>query len=169
MKKEQAVKICDLIDGWIDSYQESAFDAAKLPFLGETIYDFHQWANGKKTLSAYTISKPGEEAYHLLFIDWHRKDNYYLVIYEGDKSTTAAEIQTVDEDGQSLSWKYNPLKRDGKNAERKAYFKQTFGTTNVDIPLPASAEDVERFISQLFRLCRNRKKADRIVEIFSGK
>jgi hypothetical protein len=63
-------------------------------------------------------------------------------------------------------WTYKPFKRDGKNDQRKAYFKQMFGSTTVEIKLPSSSSEVEGFFNQLFQLCQNRIKADRIVEVF---
>jgi hypothetical protein len=75
-----------------------------------------------------------------------------------------AEIQQI-KDGQ-IVWMYKPFKRDGKNDQRKAYFKQMFGSTTVQIELPSSSSGIDTFFNQLFKLCQNRVKADRIVEVF---
>ena len=75
------------------------------------------------------------------------------------------QIQEID-GVPHIVWSYMPLKRDGKNDQRKAYFKQMFGSTTVQIKLPASSLEVEVFLGQLFKLCQNRIKADRIVEVF---
>ncbi|PGS47956.1 hypothetical protein [Bacillus sp. AFS041924] len=167
MKKEIALSISNHIKNWMAS-NNSLFDIKEIPTAFNTLQNFQQWTNGKPIVSAFHLSKIEEESYYLLLIDWHRNENYYLVIYVENKSTTAAEIREISErDGQlSLNWKYNPLKRDGKNAERKAYFKQAFGSLQVEVPLPGSSTDVERFFNDLYKLCRNRQTADRITEVF---
>jgi hypothetical protein len=168
VEKRQALEIIGLLERWTKSNPLN-YEIDKLELSGECLPQFHQWTNGKPVAAGYNIAKLGEHnSLYFLFIDWHRKDNYYLVIYSPSKSTTHAEIQEVVEYEGSLQlhWKYNPLKRDGKNLQRKAYFKQMFGSTSVYIPLPISAEEVENFIKQLFRLCANRVKADGIVDVF---
>ena len=50
--------------------------------------------------------------------------------------------------------------------QRKAYFKQMFGSTTVQIKIPQTLLEVEGFLNQLFRLCQNRIKADKIVDVF---
>ncbi|MDQ0200544.1 hypothetical protein [Neobacillus ginsengisoli] len=165
MEKDQAIYLSNYLEEW----SGSSFEINKLKTVGGTLPKFHQWTNGKKTLAGYEVTRPDHDiGYYLLFIDWHRNENYYLVIYAHDKSTTIAEMRQIEEiDGIfHLVWKYNPLKRDGKNDQRKAYFKQTFGTTTVQIKIPSSSIEVEAFISQLFKLCQNRMKADQIVEVF---
>ncbi|WP_088070352.1 hypothetical protein [Gottfriedia luciferensis] len=167
MKKEIAINITNHIKKWMKS-NNSFYVIEEIPTTFNTLQNFQQWANGKQIVSAFHLNKIEEESYYLLFIDWHRNENYYLVIYVGNKSTTAAEIREVhDLNGkQSLVWKYNPLKRDGKNAERKAYFKQVFGSLQVDIPIPNSSKDVDQFFNDLYKLCRNRQSADRITDVF---
>ena len=39
------------------------------------------------------------------------------------------------------------------------------GSTTMNIPFPTSVLEVEPFVNQLFKLCQNRVRADRIVEI----
>ncbi len=145
----------------------ATYELTKLDTPNDMLSKFHQWANGKPIIAAFDVTKPGHNSYYFLWIDWHRNDNYYLVIYAHDKSTTIAELnQTIEEGGITyLSWKYNPLKRDGKNDIRKSYFTQTFGSRKMEIPLPSSLSEVEVFLDQLFKLCHNRVRADRIVEI----
>jgi hypothetical protein len=165
LEKDQAIFLSDCLEKW----NGSIYEINKLKTVGGTIPKFHQWTNGKQTLAGYEVTRPDHDTgYFLLLIDWHRNDNYYLVIYAHDKSTTIAEMRQIEEIEGSLHlvWKYNPLKRDGKNNQRKAYFKQTFGTTTIQIKLPSSGIEVEAFFNQLFQLCQNRIKADRIVEVF---
>ena len=167
MKIEKATAISALLDKWMGLQLSNQFEAVKLDTVEGKLPQFHQWVKGKAVSAAYTIRKHGEEAYHFLFIDWHRKGNYYLVLYLENRSTTAAEIQHVSEDDESLWWTYNPLKRDGKNAERKTYFISRFGSPKVIIPLPKSSDQVDSFILELFQLCRNRIISDRAADVFT--
>lgn len=165
MEKNEAVYLADLFE----RSQPAAFNLIKLETVNETLPHFHQWTKGKKTLAAFEVTRINTDtSYYFLFIDWHRNEKYYLVIYLHNKSTTAAELRVIEEieGNPSIVWKYNPLKRDGKNAQRKAYFKQMFGSTKVHIKIPSSVLEVEQFLNQLFRLCQNRIKADKIVEVF---
>ncbi|MEH7451490.1 hypothetical protein [Gottfriedia acidiceleris] len=167
MKKEFAISISNHIKNWMVS-NNSLFNIEEIPTTFNTLQNFQQWTNGKPIVSAFHLSKVEEESYYLLLIDWHRNENFYLVIYVENKSTTAAEIREIREQNGhfSLVWKYNPLKRDGKNAERKAYFKQVFGSLQVEIPIPSNSNEVERFFNDLYRLCRNRQTADRIIGLY---
>lgn len=165
MEKEQALFLADCIEKSIPT----AYEIRKLETVGGVLPMFHQWTNGKKTLAAFEVTRPATETgYYFVFIDWHRNDNYYLVIYTHDKKTTVAELRQVQEMDEALQmvWSYKPLKRDGKNDQRKAYFKQMFGSTTVQIVLPATVSEVEIFLEQVFKLCQNRIKADRIVDVF---
>lgn len=167
MEKTRAIALSNILESWAKS-PSVTYDLTKLDTVGGTLQQFHQWSNGKPLVAGYYVAKLGINSYYLLLIDWHRNDNYYLVIYSHNKSTTLAEIQQIVEaEGKlSLHWKYNPLKRDGKNDQRKAYFKQLFGSLIIHVPLPTSDLDVEPFFDQLFRLCSNRVKADQIVDTF---
>lgn len=171
MEKKQAMQLAHLFDSYSKSISMK-FEINKLETNGDRLPHFHQWTNGKPVVAGYNITKIGEKNHYFIFIDWHRNENYYLVIYSDNKSTTLAEIQHVleEENGDThLNWKYNPLKRDGQNLQRKAYFKQIFGSTTVHIPLPKSPSEVEGLIDQIFQLCANRVKADQIVDVFSIK
>jgi hypothetical protein len=167
MEKTLALSIAKQIATWSTS-TDSAYEIDPVETVGGVLQGFHQWSDGKPFVAGFHVAKRGEESYYFLFIDWHRNDNYYLAIYMHDRSTTVAEIQRlVDVEGHPcLVWKYNPLKRDGKNAERKAYFVQAFGSTEVHITLPNAPQAVEPFCNALFTLSRNRQNADRIVTVF---
>ena len=168
MEKQQAIALSNFLERWNES-GSATYELTQLDTPNNTLNNFHQWANRKPVVAAFDVNKLGHDRYTFLFIDWHRNDNYYLVIYANNKSTTLAELnKVIEEDGETLlSWKYNPLKRDGKNDVRKSYFKQMHGTTTINIPLPTSVLEVESFLDQLFKLCQNRVRADRIVEILS--
>jgi hypothetical protein len=167
MEKEQAIHLANLFDLRTKAIS-STFEINKLITRGGRLPQFHQWTNDKSVVAGYNVMKLGENNLYFLFIDWHRNDNYYLVIYSANKSTTYAEIQQIVEyEGHPhLLWKYNPLKRDGKNQQRKAYFKQVFGSTFVHIPMPTSSTEVDTFLNDLFKLSANRLKADRIPDVF---
>ncbi|SDM58989.1 hypothetical protein [Bacillus sp. OK048] len=165
MKKDEAAYLA----GLIDQSKPAPFAINKIETINGTLPRFHQWTNGKQTLAGYEVTRvESDTSYYFLFIDWHRNDNYYLVIYLQNKSSTAAEIRVIEEiDGiPHIIWRYTPLKRDGKNDQRKAYFKQMFGSTTVQIKIPKTPLEVEGFLNQLFRLCQNRMKADKIVDVF---
>ncbi|REE67682.1 hypothetical protein A8990_14143 [Paenibacillus taihuensis] len=174
MERAEAEALAD----WMQRYSEGAavegYDVTRISSGGAPLQGFHQWANGKALVNAFHVSRPlaGGGALYVLFIDWHRNDNYYLVLYAGDKSTTHAEIQKLvyDEAGRPshLRWTYNPLKRDGGNAVRKAYFKQQWGELAVTIPvLGALREDeIEHYLEALFDVVDRRLRADRAPELY---
>jgi hypothetical protein len=165
LKKDEAAYLADLID----TSQPAAYAIKKMETVNGTLPQFHQWTNGKQTLAGFEVTRvDSDTSYYFLFIDWHRNDNYYLVIYLYNKSTTAAELRVIEEiDGiPHIVWMYKPLKRDGKNDQRKAYFKQMFGSTTIQIKIPLSTIELEEFFDQLFKLCQNRIKADKIVDVF---
>lgn len=165
MNRQQAQHLAEFIEQF---NSPSFYNVETIQKNGQTLQDFHQWANGKPLVAGFFVTKPGEESYYLLLIDWHRNDTYYLVIYMHDKSTTVCEIRqlTEHEGVNAFVWKYNPLKRDGKNGIRKAYFQKMLGTTSVQIPLPQSPENVEGFFDNIFSLCSNRIRADRSPQLF---
>jgi hypothetical protein len=165
LEKDRAVFLAKQIE----KSSPHMFGIKKLALVNGTLPKFHQWTNGKQLVAGFEITRlDSETSHYFLLIDWHRNDNYYLVIYAHNKSTTIAEIRQVEDiDGSfQFVWSYNPLKRDGKNAQRKAYFKQIFGTTTVHIMLPTNVLEVEDFIEQLFKLCLNRITADQIVNVY---
>jgi hypothetical protein len=165
LDKDEAVYLTDLIQ----NSRPSTYVIKRMETVNGTLPRFHQWTNGKRTLAGFEITRVDvDTSYYFLFIDWHRNDNYYLVIYLHNKSSTAAELRIIEEieGNPHIVWMYKPFKRDGKNDQRKAYFKQMFGSTTVLIKIPQSTIEVEGFFDQLFRLCQNRIKADKIVDVF---
>jgi hypothetical protein len=168
MEKKRAAALSEQIEQWRLGHV-SAYEVDKLILAGETLKSFHQWADKKHVIAGYKVTERNEDAFYVLLIDWHRNENYYLVLYTANKTTTAAEIHrtVVNEEGQlALFWQYTPLKRDGLNAERKAYFKQVVGSASIEIALPDAPQDVEAFIAQLFALGRTRLRVDRSAEFF---
>ncbi|MBL0385261.1 hypothetical protein JJB07_01265 [Tumebacillus sp. ITR2] len=169
MTPELANSLSDILEAFgktpVDRYEVD-----RLPTPGGTLQGFHQWVNGKPTVGCFHVTRIGEESYYYVWIDWHRKNNYYLVVYPHDRSTTVAELQNVVEhaDGCDLLWKYNPLKRDGLNAERKAHFKQLLGSLDVTVRLPQAPEEVPAFFDELYTLARHRQLADRLPLVQKG-
>ncbi len=165
MEKQLAQSIHHQIEKWDRTGNSTSYEIESLQIVEKFLPRFHQWTNEKKVIAGYSVTKIGFDSYYILLIDWHRNNNYYIVIYSANKSTTLAELQTVvsKENQYYLKWNYTPLKRDGKNNHRKSYFTKIFGSTHVEIPLPTSDKKVEEFFDQLFALCQNRKKADESV------
>ena len=154
---------------YISQYSEQhhiPFEITPLHKDGSFLKGFHQWVEGKEVVDGFRVTKMGGDTYFVVLIDWHRNQKFYLVLYTHDKSTTVAEIrEIIEHNGKvTFTWKYNPLKRDGRNAERKAFFKKYFGELRVQITFPRSSEEVEGFLQELFLLARNRILADQLVK-----
>ncbi|SDX79903.1 hypothetical protein [Paenibacillus sp. CF384] len=171
MEKQEAAVLSE----WIERSSVGpveAYDVTRISMDGLPLSNFHQWSNGKPLVNAYHIARTIGGALYVLFIDWHRNDNYYMVIYAGDKSTTHAEIQKLvyDREGiaSHLRWTYNPMKRDGGNAVRKAYFKQQWGGLATTIPILGALRENEAdlFYDALFELVEKRLRADKAPELF---
>ncbi|WP_143111664.1 hypothetical protein [Paenibacillus sp. BC26] len=171
MEKQESAVLAE----WIERSSigpVGAYDVTRVSTDGLPLSNFHQWSNGKPLVNAYHIARTIGGALYVLFIDWHRNDNYYMVIYAGDKSTTHAEIQKLvyDREGKPsyLRWTYNPMKRDGANAIRKAYFKQQWGEFIVTIPVLGTLRENETdlFCDALFELVDKRLRADKAPELF---
>lgn len=170
MEEKMALHIANQIDQWRKSNPDQ-YRIDRLKIEDRLLNGFHQWVNGKQVIAGFDVNHLEDNVrYFFLLIDWHRNSNYYLVVYNAKKTTTVCEIQTVavEDDINELVWKYNPLKRDGKNAERKAYFRELTGSTDIRIPLPqtAATEEMVLFMDRLFKLCSVRLKADKVAEIF---
>jgi|GEM_PF-2806895 len=158
MLKELAIKISDFIikasDNQIISYAVQRIN------YDEPIKGFHPW---EELVAAFLVKNEAGLAYHLLLVDWQTRDNnFYLVIYSENKIGPIAQIHKTQEElgAIDLYWIYNPNKRDGKNDDRKNYFKKYFLTTDVRIEIPNSEVDVEGFLDEVFALANNRLKAD---------
>jgi hypothetical protein len=99
LEKDQAIFLANLIE----NSNTATFEIKKLKISDGSLVKFHQWTNGKPTISAYEVTRPDNETgYYFVFIDWHRNDNYYLVLYAHNRSTTCAEIRQIQEIDGSL-------------------------------------------------------------------
>lgn len=155
----------------ISNYLEKSCDNPSLAFTlkriddGEPIEGFHQWVDHKDLLGAFLVTSFNEQSFYILLIDWQEKDNFYLVIYPDNKSGPIAELHKTEQNHgfTDLYWSYQPAKRDGRNAERKAYFEKYFLTTDVRIKVPDVISDVQSFLNEIFALANNRLKADELA------
>lgn len=125
---------------------------------------FHQWADGNLTHGGFLIRNLEGNAYWLVFIDWKGDNDYYLILFNENHNKPIAEIHQVNitQFGEEFSWDYRPVKRDGKNAQRKDYFTEYFYDTNVRISLPKYPSELMDFLDELFYLAENRIKADEL-------
>ncbi len=128
----------------------------------KTLSGFHPWADLKPCEGAFLFKNPEGDSLWVLLIDWREQENFYVVLFPESKSKPIAEIHHLTEqDGESvLDWRYSPNKRDGRNAERKAYFVEVFLSEHVQIPVPTRIADVDDFIEELFELAHSRAKTD---------
>ncbi|MCL6571825.1 MAG: hypothetical protein K6T88_09095 [Bacillus sp. (in: Bacteria)] len=157
MEKEQVVFLSN-------GMEQSNLTLFEIKKLDTTVKNFLPgFQKGKEAISGFEVTKRDNKiSYLITFI--HTGENYYLVVYSQNKKAMA-ELKNIEMiDGNPyIVWKYNPAKRDGKNQERKDYFKENFGPPNRQIPIPKTSSDIESFIGELFALCQNRLEADDIV------
>ena len=130
------------------------------------LQNFHQWVNGKHGYGAFLIAKDSIK-YWLIFTRY-REDptSYYLLLYPENKSNTICEVK-LSEVG-NLMWKYKPVKRDGKNRERRDRFNELAKAVGVQwksdcevkLPLPHDQASLSRFLRDVFNLADIRRQAD---------
>ena len=129
----------------------------------KTLTGFHQWANARPCEGAYLFMDQVGNGLWVLFLDWRKNNNFYVVLFPESKSGPVAEIHrlvVVKSGEEVLHWRYSPSKQDGKNEERKAYFVEAFLSDDVQISVPKHPRDVDDFIGELFSLASSRAKAD---------
>ncbi|SDD52527.1 HNH endonuclease [Paenibacillus sp. CF095] len=165
MKRETAEKLISMLTTSAHQLVNYTFEVIELSG-GDTVTSFHQWADNKPVLGLFLIGNAGGEQLYFLIIAWNQKvkDNYYLVTFPYNRSRPITELHKTETFGNtavtSLVWKYKPMKRDGKNQERKQYFKNYYGDLNVTLSLPQVNSEVEVFIEDLFLLCKIRMTTD---------
>lgn len=151
------------ISNCIEQSASTIFEIKKLDTTVENFLPGFQ--KGKEAFSGYEATELNTNSvYRFIFIR-SQNETYHLMIYSQNKKAIAElkEIEIVAGE-PCLVWKYNPLKRDGMNQERKAYFRETFGSIGIQIKLPKSAMDTDAFFKQLFTLCQNRLEADQFMK-----
>ncbi|PJN59382.1 hypothetical protein CXK86_20615 [Paenibacillus sp. BGI2013] len=165
MKRQTAEKLISMLT--TSTHQLVNYTCEVIELNGEdTVTSFHQWADNKSVLGLFLIGNAEGEQLYFLIIAWNQKvkDNYYIVTFPYNKSRPITELHKTETFGNtattSLVWMYKPMKRDGKNQERKQYFKNYYGSLNVNVSLPQVNSEVEMFIKDLFLLCKIRMKAD---------
>src|SRR5882762_7048241 len=118
------------------NYSSAAYKHIDTWAGGNVILHFHQWANNCTSKGAFLFENQNGLAYWLLLIEW-KNDNWYLVIYPESRQRALVEIKELEytQDGKTMVWSYKPMKRDGKNPERKRLFANDFPDNKVRIPI----------------------------------
>jgi hypothetical protein len=129
---------------------------------GRPLRSFHQWVDGKSLVSADRVDRGDGRHLILLLIDWAETGEFYCVVFPENRSGPLAEIWSVRHGAgaENLVWTYKPVKRDGHNGRRLAYFRRHVGDTTMTLEVPATAWDVRRFLDDVCALVDNRLKAD---------
>lgn len=125
---------------------------------------FSNWVDGKDVLGIINVSK-NNDSYYFVFIDWWCDGNYYLILYNEDKSKTLLELHKVKEeyDCLNIEWRYRPTKRDDLNNERKECFAKYYGDVVKRIEVPKSMDNIEYFLDDIFDLIEKRVNSDNII------
>lgn len=129
---------------------------------GTPLRSFHPWADGKPLVSADRITRDDGRRLILLLIDWAETGEFYCVTFPDDRSGPVAEVWRVQQgaEADNLIWTYKPTKRDGKNHRRLDYFRRHVGDVRMCLAVPATVQDVRRFLDDMYALVENRRKAD---------
>ncbi len=121
------------------------------------------FAEGKECLDAMLVERVrSEDRYWFLFVKWAETRGYYLVIFPAKRGSPLAELWRLEQGraGREFVWKYGPVKRDGRNQERKRRFEALAGRQEQRIPIPEQVGGVSVFLNDLFDLAANRQAAD---------
>lgn len=144
------------------------YKISNLPIENGQIFNFQQWANGRKCEGAFLVSNQTEQSYWFVLIDWYDRGDYYLIIYPENHSSPLIEIhktKTEAETGiKNFLWKYSPSKRDGQNEQRKVYFSKFAHGTDVIISFPKEVFEMNSFFEEIFSLVDIRLKSDNLDE-----
>lgn len=129
---------------------------------GRPLRSFHQWVDNKALVSADRIIRSDGKRLILLLIDWAATGEFYCVVFPDNQSGPLAEIWSVQQGAgaENLVWTYKPMKQDGQNARRLAYFRRHVGDVMMALEVPATTSDVPRFLDDLYDLVESRLKAD---------
>lgn len=165
MKRDTAKGIIDLIQK-SESILVDRFKIEDKKFE-KYLYRFHLRAKNRENrenLGTFLFRQiSSKTAYWFLFIEWNPNHGFYLIVYPEKRTGPLIEIHKVS--NKNLQWKYSPAKRDGKNIDRKEYFKKYFQSTDVEISIPENFKEVEDFIQEIFQLTENRLKSDSLDEV----
>ena len=156
MEREIARQIHDLIAEFNVSPSSAPRVVNTLP--PAPLIGFHQWADDKLLEGCFLIENQNGENLWILLIEWKGDANYYLVLFPESQSGPIAEIhESVDQ--LTLRWRYRPVKRDGRNEERRRYFETYFLSLDVLISIPADITEVGDFLLELLALAENCESA----------
>lgn len=162
MDKKDARNIARILE----AYGNGAADDPRIVerLSAEPLQGFHHWADGHDLAGGFLVESAGWPSLWLLLIDWNEssQNGFYAVLFPRDKSGPVAEIHQASRHpgGDTLTWRYRPSKKDGRNADRKAYFEKHFGSLEVTLSLPRDVDDAQDFLVDLLQLADSRCKAD---------
>ena len=161
MKQELAKRIAIAIEAFKSGPSARFVQIRRIP--RGVIDGFHHWANGAPIEGGYLFHRrlDGQRLW-LLLIEWNPSYGFYVVVFPEDQRGPIVEAHHIEE-GPSrklLKWRYAPVKRDGKNRQRREFFESLYGTTSVLIPVPTSKDEVEDFLFEVFQLAERRLLAD---------
>ena len=126
--------------------------------------EFHHWAEGKLCEGAFLFSNAHEKKLWITLIDWQKNGNIYVIIFpEKSENGPLIEIHNViEESGKKLlTWKYRPIKHDGKNIDRKKIFLANI-PEEIKIEIPDELHTTIKFLDKLFLITETRIKADEL-------
>lgn len=160
MRPSSATALCRILRDY--ALQRPERVPEQWPLTRGRIRDFHQWPDSRPCKGAFLVQPTRGDPLWIVASDWQAKDNYYVVVFPASRAGPIAEIhETVGgPDGETLNWTYRPSLRDGRNAQRRAYFQEAFGSLAVAIYLPTELDQIDDFIDSLATLAMNRREAD---------
>lgn len=158
MNRKDVVRLRDLASSQ-DTHGDFRVDVVR------RLESFHQWVDGKPLVANLEVTRSNGLVRNLLLIEWAGESNWYVVVFPVSRNAPLAELHRVDRDCAvpTLRWLYKPSKRDGRNADRTAYFRRQCGSGEVRINLPATSGDFGKFLQEVFDLVDNRLAADALL------
>jgi len=160
MNSKQAQNISDLLLEY-SKLKNPSFNISEIK--DETIINnFHPFANGNTQFGTFLIHDT-ERSYWLSVINWNKPGSFHIVVFPENRSSPLLEIHNVS--NKNFIWKYSPAKQDGKNTDRKDYFKSQYGSLEAKIKYPENIEQIENFLTDIFSITELRIKSDKSVTI----
>jgi hypothetical protein len=157
MTKEQVIKLRDLLEKGMPN--DSPFSLVKR-IKDDNLAGFSRWPKENRiNLGAYLIKhkKATFKNYWIVTCQW-RIDDYFIVVYPENRTPSLLEIGKLE--NGFLEWRYKPVKRDGKNQERRIYFQSEYGKLEVCLKYPSGVNDLSDFVFNLFEVASLREQAD---------
>lgn len=161
MERSQATEIANLIEASMEL--DSSLTISKMGLINGQVEGFHPFINGRDTVGAFEIKGPDNQQYYLFFVPWYLDERYSLVLHA--RGVKEALIGAVDIRDKVIHWKYKPMKRDGRNEERRGKFMEEYLNINAEIRVPQVVPDVEGFLCELFKVAQARIKAESAVRL----